>query len=407
MTDFTEVKKLMDETGNAVSQLRQSQEQAIAEFKKHGETLGETKTKQDLIEKDIAGIIQSLQEIKKAQSVSNSQPKDGLSDEQREAKSALFKHMRGGRLSDSEQKALSTITNPDGGYLTSPDMTGRIIQRIHDNSPVRRFANVKTTGKDTVNGLIDNGRNSYSWGFQGNTPSATNTKEFGHYEIKVKKLYAYPTATTEMLEDADYDIEGMVIADAAQGFAEGEAYGFLLGNGVLQPRGLMTVATAYTGDNTRAWGTVQKFKTGANGDFAATPNGGKVFIDAAMSLRGAYRAGAIFGMNRFTFAAAMKLQDSEGNFIWQPTWNLTDSPFGMILGIPVVPDFDHMADIANDSLSIFVGNLNQAYQIADRRGVNVIRDNITNPDVVKWYFTKRTGGDVVNSEAVRFIEFKA
>jgi Predicted phage phi-C31 gp36 major capsid-like protein len=58
----------------------------------------------------------------------------------------------------------------------------------------------------------------------------------------------------------------------------------------------------------------------------------------------------------------------------------------MILGIPVVPDFDHMADIANDSLSIFVGNLNQAYQIVDRRGVNVIRDNITNPDVVKWYF---------------------
>ena len=79
MTDFiTEVKKLMDETGNAVSQLRQNQEQAIAEFKKHGETLGETKTKQDLIEKDIAGLILSVQEIKKAQSVNNSQPKDGL-----------------------------------------------------------------------------------------------------------------------------------------------------------------------------------------------------------------------------------------------------------------------------------------------------------------------------------------
>ena len=210
-----------------------------------------------------------------------------------------------------------------------------------------------------------------------------------------------------MLEDADYDIEAMIVNDAAQGFAEGEAYGFLLGNGVLQPRGMMTVATAYTGDNTRAWGTVQKFKTGVNGGFAATPNGGKILIDAAMSLRGAYRAGAIWGMNRFTFAEAMKLQDSDGKFIWQPTWNLTDSPFGMILGIPVVPDFDHMADIANDSLSMFVGDLNQAYQIVDRRGVNVIRDNITNPDVVQWYFTKRTGGDLVNSEAVRFVEFKA
>ena len=209
------------------------------------------------------------------------------------------------------------------------------------------------------------------------------------------------------IEDADYDIEAMIVNDAAQDFAEGEAYGFLLGNGVLQPRGMMTVATAYTGDNSRAWGTVQKFKTGVNGSFAATPNGGKILIDAAMSLRGAYRAGAIWGMNRFTFAEAMKLQDSDGNFIWQPTWNLTDSPFGMILGIPVVPDFDHMADIANDSLSMFVGDLNQAYQIVDRRGVNVIRDNITNPDVVQWYFTKRTGGDLVNSEAVRFVEFKA
>ena len=77
MTDFTEVKKLMDETGNAVSQLRQSQEQAIAEFKKHGETLGETKTKQDLIEKIL---LVSFNLCKKSKSAvfSNSQPKDGL-----------------------------------------------------------------------------------------------------------------------------------------------------------------------------------------------------------------------------------------------------------------------------------------------------------------------------------------
>jgi HK97 family phage major capsid protein len=285
MTDITEVKKLIDDAGNAVSQLRQSQEQAIAEVKKHGDVLAETKSKQDAIQNDITGLVQAVQEIKAAQSAQIQTGSDGLTKEVREAKSALFKKMRGMQLSDTEQKALSTITNPDGGYLTTSDTTGRIIQRIHDNSPVRRFANVKNTGKETVTGLIDNGRNSYSWGFQGNTPSTTSTKQFGQYEIKVKKLYAKPTATTEMLEDADYDIEAMIVNDAAQGFAEGEAYGFLLGNGVLQPRGMMTVATAYTGDNSRAWGTVQKFKTGVNGGFAATPNGGKILIDAAMSLR--------------------------------------------------------------------------------------------------------------------------
>ena len=62
-------------------------------------------------------------------------------------------------------------------------------------------------------------------------------------------------------------------------FAEGEAYGFLLGNGVLQPRGLMTVPTSIHRRQCSAWGTVQKFKTGVNGAFAATPNGGDIFID--------------------------------------------------------------------------------------------------------------------------------
>ena len=407
MTDFTEVKKLMDETGNAVSQLRQSQEQAIAEFKKHGETLGETKTKQDLIEKDIAGIIQSLQEIKKAQSTSLVTGKDGLTESEREAKNALFKYMRGGRLDDAEQKALSTITNPDGGYLTTTDTTGRIISRIQDMSPMRQFANVKTIGKGRLEGVVNNGRNAATWGYQGQTVSNTATKQFGKYQIDVKDLIAYPSATTQMIEDADIDIEALVIDDASMAFAETEAEGFLLGDGILQPRGLMTVATAYTGDNTRAWGTVQKFKTGVNGAFAATPNGGDVFIDAAMSLRGAYRANSVWGMNRFTLAAAMKLKDSDGNYIWQPSWNLTDAPFGTICGIRVAPDFDHMADIATNSLSIFVGDLRQAYQIVDRRGILVVRDNITSPTFVKWYLSKRTGGDVVNSEAVRFIEFKA
>lgn len=404
--DSLEVKKLVDDTSSAVSALRQSQESAIADFKQHGQVLAETKEKQARIETDIAGLVQSLSEIKTAYAT-QANPATGLTAQQTEAKSALFKMMRGQSLNDVEQKALNTITNPDGGYLTSSDMTGRIVSRIQDMSPMRRYANVKTIGKGRLEGTVNNGRNAATWGYQGQNVSTTATKQFGKYQIDVKDLIAYPSATTQMIEDADIDIEALIIDDCTMAFAESEGDAFLNGNGVLQPRGLLTVATAYTGDNTRAWGTVQKFKTGVNGAFAATPNGGDVFINAAMSLRGAYRSNAIFGMNRFTFAEAMKLKDSDGNYIWQPTWNLPNAPFGTILGIPVVPDFDHMDDIANDSLSIFVGDLNQAYQIVDRRGILVIRDNITTPTYVKWYMSKRTGGDVVNSEAVRFIEFKA
>ena len=404
-----DILKLVGDINKSVADLRTSTETQLAEVKKQGQSSADTSEKLARQEQDIAGIIAAIQEVKASQlaQAEAKQHQDGLTPEQKNAKEAFIKFVRKQALTEVEQKALSTLTNPDGGFLTSADTSGRIIARLHDASPMRQFANVRTTNKSRVTGIINNGRNAYSWGAQAASVTNSNTKQFGEYQIDVKKLIAYPKATEEMLEDADYDIEALILNDATMGFSEGEGYGFLLGDGVLQPRGLMTVATAYTGDNVRAWGTVQKFKTGVNGAFAATPNGGDVFIDAAMSLRSQYRAKAIIGMNRFTLAAAMKLKDSEGNYIWNPTWNITDAPFGMICGLRVAPDFDHMADIATDSLSVIVGDLNQAYQIVDKRGISVIRDNITAPGNVNWYISKRTGGDVVNSEAVRFIEFKA
>jgi len=404
-----DIKKLIDDVNKSVVDLRTNTETQIAEVKKFGQSSADTAEKLANQEKDIASLIGTMTEIKNAQLAMAEAKRNegGMTAEQKNAKEAFIKFVRKQALTEVEQKALSTLTNPDGGFLTTPDTSGRIIARLHDMSPMRQYANVRTTSKSRVTGIVNNGRNAYSWGAQAGTVSNSTTKQFGEYQIDVKKLIAYPKATEEMLEDADYDIEALIIDDATMGFAEGEAYGFLLGDGILQPRGLMTVATAYTGDNVRAWGTVQKFKTGVNGAFAATPNGGDVFIEAAMSLRSQYRAKAIMGMNRFTLAAAMKLKDSEGNYIWQPTWNLTDSPFGMICGVKVAPDFDHLADIATGSLSVIVGDINQAYQIVDKRGISVVRDNITSPGNVNWYISKRTGGDVVNSEAVRFIEFKA
>ena len=60
------------------------------------------------------------------------------------------------------------------------------------------------------------------------TVSNTATKQFVWYQIDVKDLIAYPSATTEMIEDADIDIEALVIDDASMAFAETEAEGFCL-----------------------------------------------------------------------------------------------------------------------------------------------------------------------------------
>lgn len=406
MTELSQIHELVTKLNSAVSPLREQQDALQAEVKKFGEADAVTKETVGRIETDISKITQDLIDLKRSAALGY-QPKDAQTEDQRLQKSGFANILRGKNPSDAEKKALSTLINPDGGYFAPPDMSGEIITKVRDMSPMRGFARVETTGKGEKKGKLNNGRNSATWGFEKLTPSKTTTKQWGQWSVEIKKLYAYFSATEEILEDAEIDIQAEMVRDVVMAFAEQEGYGFLLGDGNLQPKGLMTVATAYTGDNSRDWGTVQKFKTGVNGGFAAAPNGGDILISAFTSLRTAYRRNAIFGCNRFTFGELMKLKDTDGSYIWKPTWGMQDSPFGRILGAAVVPEFDHMADIANDSLSIFVGDLDQAYKIVDRRGVVIKRDDVTDPSESTWYVNKRTGGSVVNSEAVRFIEFKA
>ena len=91
-------------------------------------------------------------------------------------------------------------------------------------------------------------------------------------------------------------------------------------------------------------------------------------------------------------------------YIWQPGIAATQP--ATLLGFPIL-EFEDMPDPATDSLSIAFGNMAEAYQIVDRQGVRVIRDNLTNKPYVGFYTVKRTGGDVVNFEAIKLLEFTA
>jgi hypothetical protein len=47
----------------------------------------------------------------------------------------------------------------------------------------------------------------------------------------------------------------------------------------------------------------------------------------------------------------------------------------------------------------------QAYQIVDRQGIRVLRDPFTSKPFIKFYTTKRTGGGMVNFEAIKLMKF--
>jgi len=78
----------------------------------------------------------------------------------------------------------------------------------------------------------------------------------------------------------------------------------------------------------------------------------------------------------------------------------------MLLGYPVRTD-DYMPDVASGSLSIAFRDFKRAYLIYRRRGMRIIRDNITNKGFTSFWVTERFGGGVQNFEAVKLMKFSA
>ena len=66
-----------------------------------------------------------------------------------------------------------------------------------------------------------------------------------------------------------------------------------------------------------------------------------------------------------------------------------------------------MPDVAADSLSIAFGNFREGYLIAERSATTILRDPFTNKPFVHFYATKRVGGQVMNSEAIKVMKFSA
>lgn len=109
-------------------------------------------------------------------------------------------------------------------------------------------------------------------------------------------------------------------------------------------------------------------------------------------------------MNSATAARIRKFKTSDGAFLWQP--GLTAGQPNTLLGYPVV-EAEDMPDIAADSLSIAFGHFKAGYLIAERTETQILRDPYSHKPFVHFYATKRVGGQVANSEAIKLMKFSA
>lgn len=199
---------------------------------------------------------------------------------------------------------------------------------------------------------------------------------FGKRSLGAYKYGTLIQVSRELVEDSGVDLEGFLARQA--GRAVGNALGahLVTGTGASQPAGIATGAsTGVTGAASVA------------GAFTADN-----LIDLYYSVISPYRnsSAAAWLMRDATLAAARKLKDTQGQYLWQPSIQL-GAP-DMLLGKPVRTD-PNVAAVALGAKSVLFGDI-AAYWVRLAGGVRFERsdDFAFNSDLVTFKAVVRGDG---------------
>lgn len=303
----------------------------------------------------------------------------------------------------SPQASMTSDSGPDGGFLV-PDQVGTEILRLQLNlSPLRGLAKiVPTRTKDYVQPFSVGGTAS-GWVAERQARPQTANSQIDLLEVPAGEIYANPACTQALLDDSDFDIGAFVLEEISREFSVKEGAAFATGDGMDKPRGFLSYPT-FIGAGNAKFGQIEAIKSGSAGGLAADPDGGDAIQDVLHALKAGHRKNATWLMNSKTQSVVSKLKDSQGRYIW--TTSVAAGVPDTLLGRPVALD-ENMPDIAANAFPIALGDWQQGYIINDRLGTRILRDPYSNKPFVMFYATKRVGGRVINSEAIKLLKIAA
>lgn len=320
-----------------------------------------------------------------------------------EYKAAHNRYLRKGDrlLAAEEMKTLSVGSDPDGGYYVTPDTGGRVVTKVYETSPIRQIASQMTISTDALEGIEDLGEAGAGYAGEQAQGSDTTTPQVGKWRIPVFWIDTEPKTTQQLLDDAAVDIEAWLAGKVGDKFGRFENNEFVNG-AAAKIRGFASYTTADDSGSGVSWGSIGQKKTANNGDFPSS-NPADALFDLIGLVKEAYLGNARWVTRRSVITKIRKFKEATTNgYIWQP--GLQQGVPEMLLGYPITRAEDVPA-LATNSKSLFFGDWRAAYQIVDRQGIRVLRDNLTSKPFVKFYTTKRTGGGVVNFEAIKAMNF--
>lgn len=360
--------------------------------------------RQDKAEAAIASLRTDVDEVKarldKVSRAASRPAMGGAAPESQEVKSFVNGYLRQGR--EPEVKSLNTLTGGDGGFAVPQVIDQTIARELTEISPIRKIAQVVQTGTSGYRKLVATGGTASGWVSEIAGRPETDAPNFAEIAPPSGDLFANPAASQTMLEDTAFDVESWLASEIAIEFARAEGAAFVDGTGSNQPEGFLSAPNSTAEDGARPFGTVQYIGSGNASGFDAAPE--IKLIDLIHSLKAGHRQGASFVMNSATLATIRKLKTADGAFLWQP--GMVEGQPDRLLGYPVV-EAEDMPSVDSGEFPIAFGNFRHGYLIAEHSATNILRDPFSNKPFVHFYATKRVGGQVLDSNAIKLLKIEA
>jgi HK97 family phage major capsid protein len=409
MSDMSELTTAIDASNKAFEEFKKTNDQRIEELKKGGAASSDLLARIDQITKDFGAQKTVIEVIEAKMKRPGFGSKDGPEDDvQTEHRKMFMGYVRKGTTYDQsiEAKALNISSAPDGGFAVPKVIDSMIDATLVNVSPIRGLAKVQQISTPDFHKLINIHGTASGWVGEKSTRPSTATPTLEDINPPMGELYANPQATQTMLDDVFFNAETWLADEVSLEFARAEGAAFVNGTGVVQPRGFLAYTTAATADATRAFGTLEHTATGSSGAFktlTSTVNPVDDFFTLVGRMKKGYRAGCSFVMNKNTLFTVMGFKDYQGRYVFSPT--TAPGVDDTVLGYPITEAEDMPDYTVANALAIAFGNFQLGYLIVDRIGTRVIRDPFSNKPYIGFYTTKRLGGAVTNSEAIKFMKF--
>lgn len=296
-----------------------------------------------------------------------------------EYKQAMLNALRNNSMGISN--ILREGVDADGGYLVPVEYDTRLIEVLEEENIMRNLATIiQTSGEHKIN--IAGTRPAAAWIDEGGQLNF-GTAKFEQIYLDAYKLQVAIKVTEELLYDSAFNLENYIISQFGKALGNAEEDAFLNGDGNGKPTGIFADTNGGTLANT----------------LTAALKSDDLF-DLIYGLKRAYRKNASFIMNDATLIKIRKLKDSNGAYIWQPSYQAGEPD--RILGYQI-----HSSAYAPKD-GIAFGNY-KYYNIGDRgvRSFKRLNELFAGNGMIGMVAKERVDGKLILSEAVQILKLKS